>query len=153
MPPMHGGVHPAAAASRPDMKFVPVKSLEQQGHPGVMHAQLDPCSLSNRRKCWQTPCVPSQFGDRVWSDGSERYRQARGINGSRPRGYGWRDVPTVRSTAGISSDCCWTSAKALTESIVTFEALRSSLTRIRHDETARRTLANDPEHPARSPRP
>ena len=42
------------AACRPDIRFVPVKSLEQQGILAVHSAR---CCWSSRRRCWRTPCV------------------------------------------------------------------------------------------------
>jgi transposase len=43
------------AASRPDMMFVPIKSIEQQGGSWPC-IRRDPYWSSNRR-CWRTPCA------------------------------------------------------------------------------------------------
>jgi len=114
-----------AAASRPDMKFVPVKSLEQQGILALHSARSllvkQQTMLANAMRGLAT-----EFGLTV------------------PKGIGRLEELTVlvdtdetfpvkarQAFAGLSDQC-----QALTESIVTLEA--EIVAHARHDETARR---------------
>ena len=114
-----------AAASRPDMKFVPVKSLEQQGILALHSARSllvkQQTMLANAMRGLAT-----EFGLTV------------------PKGIGRLEELTVlvdtdetfpvkarQAFAGLFDQC-----QALTESIVTFEA--EIVAHARHDETARR---------------
>ena len=114
-----------AAASRPDMKFVPVKSLEQQGILALHSARSllvkQQTMLANAMRGLAT-----EFGLTV------------------PKGIGKLEELTVlvdtdetfpvkarQAFTGLFDQC-----KALTESIVTFEA--EIVAHARHDETARR---------------
>ena len=114
-----------AAASRPDMKFVPVKSLEQQGILALHSAR----SMLVKQKTMLANAMrglATEFGLTV------------------PKGIGRLEELTVlvdtdeafpvkarQAFTGLFDQC-----KALTESIVTFEA--EIVAHARHDETARR---------------
>ena len=113
------------AASRPDMKFVPVKSLEQQGILALHSAR----SLLVKQQTMLANVMrglATEFGLTV------------------PKGIGRLEELTVlvdtdetfpvkarQAFAGLFDQC-----QALTESIVTFEA--EIVAHARHDETARR---------------
>jgi transposase len=114
-----------AAASRPDMKFVPVKSLEQQGIL-ALHAARSLLVKQQTMLANAMRGLATEFGLTV------------------PKGIGGLEELTVlvdtdetfpvkarQAFAGLFDQC-----QALTESIVTFEA--EIVAHARHDETARR---------------
>jgi transposase len=113
------------AASRPDMKFVPVKSLEQQGIL-ALHAARSLLVKQQTMLANAMRGLATEFGLTV------------------PKGIGKLEELTVlvdtdetfpvkarQAFTGLFDQC-----KALTESIVTFEA--EIVAHARHDETARR---------------
>ena len=114
-----------AAASRPDMKFVPVKSLEQQGIL-ALHAARSLLVKQQTMLANAMRGLATEFGLTV------------------PKGMGRLEELTVlvdtdetfpvrarQAFAGLFDQC-----QALTESIVTFAA--EIVAHARHDETARR---------------
>jgi transposase len=118
------------AASRPDMKFVPAKSLEQQGILALHSARSllvkQQTMLANAMRGLATEfglTVPKGIGKleelTVLVDADEAF-----------------PVKARQAFTGLFDQC-----KALTESIVTFEA--EIVAHARHDETARR-LATSP---------